>query len=107
MRYLRVDVYRNSVYGDCTNNGVSVTHKDHLMVPCENGNYTEESILEYGYVALELKPCAIQGRAPHFIQKGEHRWCMFGGNFIYSSDSRFSETYGDSPLKIHDRIESK
>lgn len=34
------------------------------------------------------------------IEKGSHS--MFGGNFVYSSDSRFPNKY---PLPIHDRVE--
>jgi hypothetical protein len=33
------------------------------------------------------------------------RWSMFGGNFVWSSDSRFREWYGDAPLAVHDRLE--
>ena len=28
--------------------------------------------------------------------------CMMGGNFIYTSDSRFP---GDAPIPVHDRVE--
>ena len=37
-------------------------------------------------------------------------WSMFGGNFVYSSDSRFNEavvklTGSSGPVAVHDRIE--
>lgn len=35
-------------------------------------------------------------------EKGE--WFMFGGGFIYTSDSRFSRLYG-GPVKLFDRTE--
>ena len=38
---------------------------------------------------------------PASIAKG-NKMPMFGGNFVYSSDSRFPS---DAPIKIHDRIE--
>ena len=105
-KYLKVFVFTSDL-GDSTNNGVSYTHKNKLVIPCDRGNYSEDDVAEMGLIALELKPCAVNGRAPHFIPKGETRWAMFGGNFVYTSDSRFSEQYGDSPIKVHDRIEGK
>lgn len=35
------------------------------------------------------------------------RWAMFGGNFCFSSDSRFAELNNGAPIKIFDRVESK
>jgi hypothetical protein len=32
------------------------------------------------------------------------RWTMMGGNFLYSSDSRFRDAFG-GPIPIHDRVE--
>lgn len=32
-------------------------------------------------------------------------WGMFGGNFLYTSDSRFREVVNEYPIRIHDRIE--
>jgi hypothetical protein len=31
------------------------------------------------------------------------KWTMFGGNFVYTSDSRFPS---NSPIAVHDRVES-
>jgi hypothetical protein len=31
---------------------------------------------------------------------------MFGGNFVYTTDSRFKELYGSNPIHVHDRIEN-
>ena len=32
---------------------------------------------------------------------------MFGGNFLYSSDSRFRDRVNEYPIPIHDRFETK
>jgi hypothetical protein len=105
MRYLRVDVYNCG--RDCTNGGVSVMQPDRLVVPCEDGNYTEQDVIDYELVVLVLVPSAMasMGYPSKFQQKGDERWLMFGGNFIYSSDSRFGRKYGHQPLAIHDRYE--
>jgi hypothetical protein len=36
------------------------------------------------------------------VPEGETKWVMFGGTFIYTSDSRFPAEY---PIPLHDRIE--
>ena len=105
-KYLKVFVLTNDL-GDSTANGVTLRFKDKRVIPCDRGNHSEADVIEPGFTVLELEPCAVRGRAPHFVPEGETRWCMFGGNFVYTSDSRFSEQYGDSPIKVHDRIEGK
>jgi hypothetical protein len=103
MNYLPVDVYTNGQ--DSTNNGVSKTHR--LVVPHENGHVTAEQVAEQGYIIMDVE---VKGRVEepyHYAREhGQTRWTMMGGNFIYSSDSRFRRTYGDRPLPVHDRIEN-
>ena len=103
MNYLPVDVY-NSGY-DCTNGGVTATHANKLVVPCQSGHITEQEVEARGYIVLELQPAKVQGYPGSFKPRGDERWLMFGGNFVYTSDSRFSETYGPHPIKVHDRYE--
>jgi hypothetical protein len=105
-KFLKVFVYGNNL-GDSTNGGISFTDCNDLVVPCERGNYTEDDVNEMGLQVLELRPCAMRGYPPHFIPYGETRWTMFGGNFVYNSDSRFSQQYGASPIKVYDRLEVK
>ena len=101
-RYLAVEVYRNTL-GDSTNNGISSEkHNNRLAVPCKHGNWSEEEAITAGFELLEL---GCKGGVNNFIPKGSKRWNMNGGNFAYSSDSRFSETYGNAPVAIHDRVE--
>lgn len=93
------EVYRNGDNYDCTMGGFSSTHNRVLLVgpnvpkifsPYENTPIVE--IVEFdfrGETSLRIKevgkPCG-----------------MFGGNFLYSSDSRFPSK---SPIKIFDRFE--
>ena len=104
-RYLPVDVYSNVDSRDSSNNGVTFVSSRCLVVPCEDGHITEEDVVEHGMVVLELKPSSVPGYPPKFVPRGEKRWTMFGGNFVYTSDSRFGKKYGHSPVKVHDRIE--
>ena len=100
--YLLVFVYRNDL-GDCTNNGVTSPQFNHkFVVPCEYGNITEEDVAKAGYVVLEP---GINGGVLNFRPRGEKGWTMAGGNFVYTSDSRFRRTYGTAPISVHDRVE--
>jgi len=105
MRYLTVDVYNSG--SDCTNGGVTSQQDTLLVVPCENGFHSASNVEEYGYTVLELQEPKVKnkGYPCTFRPAGETRWTMFGGNFVYSSDSRFGEKYGHSPVAVHDRIE--
>lgn len=104
-KYIPVDVYKNPL-GDCTMNGVTVT-ANMLLVEVPDGYIGEEEIKnrrEKGENVVVL----VVGRAgnrDHLKPEGEKRWTMFGGNFVYSSDSRFGRVYGARPMHVHDRIE--
>jgi hypothetical protein len=93
---------------DCTNGGVSSTHKHLLLVGegipeifeerdgmpavvlVKRELWSERQGKRCTY--LHVEPAATHGKA----------WHMAGGNFIHSSDSRFPS---DQPISIHDRIE--
>lgn len=101
MNYLPVFVYSSGKY-DCSNNGVTVTSRDKLVVPCEDGHITEEEVAQRGYTVL------VPGKildSIHFKPKGVTGHTMFGGNFVCTSDSRFAAVYGRQPVHVHDRIE--
>jgi len=110
MKYLPVTVLTQAPGGmfdnsDCTNGGVSKTHSQDLVVPCEDGFLTLEDVTERGLVILELEKSAVAGAPGHFVPKGETAQTMFGGNYITTSDSRFRRAYGWSPIALHDRVE--
>lgn len=99
---LRAEVYRDSL-GDCTNSGISAT-RDSLYIlgcngPLEAGDLRECVKIErrelLGSEYLSAKPVYFPDR-----------WYMAGGNFLYTSDSRFREYTGSNyPVPIHDRYE--
>ena len=101
MRYLPVNVYANTDGYDCTNKDITLTHQNKLVVECETGFMSEETIREEGYIVLV--PHTINGYT-YLKAKGEKRHTMMGGNFVYSSDSRFRKLTS-TPIAVHDRIE--
>lgn len=100
-RYLPVNIYRTTAYGDCSLGGVTCVDND-LVVPCPDGHLTEEDVARHGYIKLEVGEA---GGVMHFRPEGETGWTMAGGNFVYTPDSRFSRLYGNRPVSVHDRVE--
>ena len=105
MNYLPVNVYTHAdpFFGDCTNGGVTADPKAKLVVPCADGHFTAEDVRDRGYTILV--PGEKGGRI-NFVPEGVEGWTMFGGNFVYTSDSRFSRAYSDAPVHVHDRVEA-
>ena len=102
MNYLTVDVYRSAGI-DCTNNGVTSETSPTFVVPCESGPISGDWAEEMEYVILVP---GLAGDRMHMKPEGVSGHCMFGGNFVYTSDSRFIELYGARPIHVHDRIEN-
>lgn len=103
-------VFKNPL-GDCTADGLSSKNdKLHLVWSADpNGDLiglTPDQVTKVPDDELVLIVRTIGGTpanyvVPASIAKG-NKMPMFGGNFVYSSDSRFPS---DAPIKIHDRIE--
>lgn len=103
MNNISVEVYRSNM-SDCTLNGLTsrfntlelysdVKGSDIVLVPDD---------------ALVMVERTIQGErcdyaVPAYILKNGYTK-MFGGNFVYTSDSRFPDIYR-RPLPVHDRVE--
>ena len=102
MNYLTVDVYRSAGI-DCTNNGVTSETSQTFVVPCLHGPIGADQVEEREYVILAP---GVAGDRMHMKPEGVSGHCMFGGNFVYTSDSRFIELYGNRPIHVHDRIEN-
>tara|TARA_B110000503_G_scaffold138467_1_gene224713 strand:+ start:43 stop:369 length:327 start_codon:yes stop_codon:yes gene_type:complete len=104
-RYLSVDVYKNDAYGDSSMNGITHQFME-LFVEIPDGHITEEQVASYpnsAILKLKRKPFASAGDA--FVEDiDDDQMRMFGGNFVWSSDSRFRKVY-PSPVPVHDRIE--
>ena len=111
MKGLLVWVYRNAgngmFDGDTTNGGISSKHTKFILV----GDGVDEVFSVTDDIpAIRLINRLIMGRefwiaAPldaKFIGESGGYPYMFGGNFLYSSDSRFPS---DAPIKIFDRKE--
>ena len=99
---LIVDVYRAADGSDCTLGGVSATAPDFIL--------TGEGV-EGPFEVNESEPGTelVFTKGPHDSLRAVPReliecgaWVMFGGNFCFSSDSRFPS---DQPIKIFDRVE--
>ena len=99
---LPVYVYRADALGDCTNGGISsCVDKLYLIVPDGFCDMLEDDprVVEVTHIGDHAYVTPVHpSRAPDAALGP-----MAGGNFVYSSDSRFPSEY---PLPIHDRWES-
>lgn len=105
-----VYVYRAGRMGpedcDCSLGGFSSITQRAILLIESGGNLSEADAEKLGCPVLELKKRgAVTGMHLHVettapCPSNRHR--MFGGNFVYTSDSRFPNRY---PIPIHDREE--
>ena len=103
LKGLPVSVYRAEGH-DCTLNGLSSKHERFILV---GPGIPEIFEVQDDTPALYYKedfPMAGLKRQAAWVepQDGSQRWAMFGGNFVWTSDSRFP---ADAPIKIFDRFE--
>ncbi len=98
--WLLVEVYRGADGRDCSAGGVTGREVS-LYVPHHEGNHDAPP------EALRLWPRSkggVRNFVPETLEKRGFRGC-FGGNFVWTSDSRFRQLYGDHPVAVHDRQE--
>ena len=103
---LLVDGYRNR--HDCTNGGASSKYREFVLTGTYpltghaiNGCF--DPTPEIPELVLVPGPLNTVRAVPReLLESGE--WVMFGGNFCYTSDSRFPS---DAPIKIFDRVEGR
>ena len=103
---LMAGMYRDNRLGDCTNNGISAHASDLYILSEKKGPFEPEDIRQCVYVEWR-EGCGEQyiDCKPAYFPK---RWYMAGGNFLYTSDSRFKEiTKSKYPIPIHDRHEGR
>jgi hypothetical protein len=104
---LRVSIYKSGP--DCTNDGVTANATSAVLVNADgcprvpeifgsNGD-VPELIIGYDVVGGKTTYYATPNALPPDGRTGY----MFGGNFIYSEDSRFPFDY---PVPVHDRTET-
>lgn len=106
MKGMLVSFYRCADGRDCTNGGVSAQAVNALLIGEGIPQIFEGTSVD---TVLELKKKNIYGEyvyAVPLIAPGDDKsgmvGPMFGGNFIYTSDSRFPNRY---PIPVHDRWE--
>lgn len=102
---LTAEVYRNPL-GDCTNDGISSYQRELYVLAAQKGPFEPEDIRQCVYIERrEIMGKEYIDCKPAYCRK---RWYMMGGNFLYTSDSRFKEITGISyPIAIHDRYEGR
>lgn len=106
MKGLSVYVYRENALGDSTNGGISSKHDRLILV---GSGIPEIFEADEDTPAVKLVKRFIGGR--EYIHAEPVEWKgegeikgIFGGNFIYTSDSRFPSDY---PIPLHDRQETQ
>ena len=114
MTVLFVSVLRPAEFPDCTNNGLSsFVSASNLFMDCSH----EEAMnwcKEHGKkpeTQFFLVPRKLWGEDHAYAEplvKPDGKCQCFGGNFLYTSDSRMYRTGGTYklPIPIHDRFET-
>lgn len=91
---------------DCTNGGVTSKY-EHFILLCEEGN--DPDVSGPFSPSPDTPALVLKGRGDYLyavpkeiVDRKEHS--MFGGNWVYTSDSRFPCHY---PIPVHDRQETE
>ena len=104
MKTIPVSVYRTPSFGDFTNGGMSAKYDTAYLI-CDKGwretPNDDPALLRIVYRAVG--GVAYMHTEPVAPVPEGNVGPMFGGNFIYTSDSRFPHPY---PIPIHDRYET-
>ena len=88
---LLCSVYKDSVCGDCSNNGISARYKE-VYVACPDGN--EKIDLDNppeNFVVPEIRHFGFGDYIRLNPANNKGRWNMFGGAFVWSCDSRMNK----------------
>lgn len=94
-----------SASGDCTNNGVTAQHDNVILIG--PGGPANDVLPKNGLPVLQVtRICTMANGTWWAAVPLEHKdgWCMAGGNFLWSSDSRFRDLF-PLPIPAHDRVE--
>jgi hypothetical protein len=105
---LIANVYRSPCMGDCTKNGVSSQHDTFVVENCDGPFKASPDTPALFLIRHRSIPTVVLASTqPHHVSGA-----MFGGNFLYTSDSRFREMCRlltgyewHGPVPIHDRFE--
>ena len=106
MKALPISVYRQSRYGDCTNDGISSRYNELLLVCDEGFIEIDENNPPENLVQLVVRHFGgVEYKHVEPVTLPEGAGWMDGGNIAYTCDSRFSRL-SEYPLCVHDRQES-
>lgn len=107
---LHVEVYRSVDFPDCTLGGVTSKHGRCLLLGVDGPTSVEENNRYSGYPVLRIvRHPAVATRlyaVPVDVETSGPGRMQFGGNFVYSCDSRFRQVCM-YPIPVHDRDASK
>lgn len=98
-------IYESKGFGNCSNYGISARCKQVVLVPNELfPNIPQIFEAADDAPAVEFHKIEFMDKTFYHVKPVElgNRHSMFGGSFIYTSDSRFPF---DHPVKLHDRVE--
>ena len=119
---LPINVYKWNL-GDCSNGGITSRNNELLLLGVVNKDTKEFEELLDGFIEidfnnkeqLEQDNLCIVVKRELFGEQHDYivglkdfindKWCMMGGCFGYSCDSRYRRHINSLPLPIHDRIE--
>jgi hypothetical protein len=111
---LSASIYRNDEFGDCSNRGPSVVRqKQVLVIDDEIGaphDFDPERHFPVKLVRRQIGENEYVHARPFFCEEwpntrfGDGVHTMFGGCFIFTSDSRLRDTCS-YPIPLHDRVE--
>lgn len=106
LRGLWVDVFRCATGVDYTNGGPTSTRKSVFLVGIPDGTELADDVDARDVFRIVHR--TISGRqyvhAEPAVPSGGRR--MFGGNFLWTHDSRFRRTVCENPIQVHDREET-
>jgi hypothetical protein len=90
-----------STLGDCTANGLT-SREDKIFLTSEDDTITGPFEVKEGvdYLVLKKRGDYKYAVPKSILDEGVHS--MMGGNFVWTSDSRFPNSY---PIPVHDRVE--
>lgn len=109
---LIVSVFESKSEGNCSANGISSKYKRLILLPNETHPkipkiFDAENLDEYIVIKTKNHVDRTYYYATKAFETDEDKkraGPMFGGQFIYTSDSRFPHDY---PISIHDRYEEQ
>ena len=114
MKVLYVTVFRAAGYPDCTNNGLSArVNSAELFWECTHDEAIEwckehQKDPEKQFILVDRKLWGEDHSYAEPLIKPTGKMQVFGGNFLYTSDSRMYKTSGVAklPIPVHDRFET-